>query len=204
MKQFGPEVDVARAAFVHESASLYGKVVLAEGASVWTNAVMRAEMHEIVIGAYSNIQDFVMVHVGYASPTIVGANCSITHHVTLHGCRIGDNCLIGINATIMDGATIGDNCIVAGHTIVNENAVIPPNSLVMGVPGKVVKTRANELPNRINAWVYHRNALAYAQGRHREWSSPEFARAYAVEAERLRAEIAARGEAASGLTALES
>ncbi len=186
MSRFGPEVDVERAAFVHESAQLYGKLRAGDGASLWLNVVARAEMHEIVVGDFSNVQDFVMLHVGYATPTIVGAHCSITHHVTLHGCTIGDACLIGINATIMDGAMIGEHSIVAGHAIVGEGTIVPPNSIVAGVPAKLVKTRNNAIANRLNAWLYHRNALAYARGEHRAWSDPDLFRAHDAEAARLR------------------
>ena len=187
-RQFGPEVDASRAAFIHESVCLYGKIRLAEGVSLWPNVVMRSEMFEIAIGAFTNLQDFVMVHVGYQTPTLVGAHCSITHHVTLHGCTIEDNCLIGINATIMDRAVIGANSIVAGHTIVSEGTLVPPNSIVAGVPGKVVKTRDNFVANRLNAWLYHRNALAYAAGDHRVWARPDVMQEAMREAERARRE----------------
>ena len=116
MGHIGAEVVLDAPALVHETAYLYGKVYVGPGASIWPNVVTRAEMHEIRIGARTNIQDFVMIHVGSFTPTIVGEDCSITHHVTLHGCEIGDRCLIGINATIMDGAKIGENSIVAGHS----------------------------------------------------------------------------------------
>ncbi|MGH7745294.1 MAG: gamma carbonic anhydrase family protein [Candidatus Dormibacteria bacterium] len=168
---------------------LYGKLWAAEGSSFWPNVVARGEIFEITIGAFTNLQDFVMLHVGYTTPTIVGAHCSITHHVTLHGCTIEDNCLIGINATVMDGCVIGENSIVAGHTIVGERTIVPPNSIVAGVPGKVIKTRNNYVENRVNAWLYHRNALAYAAGRHREWSNPAVMQACDAERARLQAEL---------------
>lgn len=186
--RFGPEVDVSRAAFVHPSAQLYGKMHVDEGASIWPNVVARAETQDIVIGAYTNLQDFVMVHVGFVVPTIIGAHCSITHHVTLHGCTVGDSSLIGIGATLMDGCVIGENSIVAGHTIVGEGIVVPPNSIVAGVPGKVVKTRDNFVANRLNAWMYYRNALAYVAGEHRAWTDPAVLAECAREEERLRAE----------------
>jgi len=182
---FGPLVDVARAAFVHDSVSLYGKLRVDEGVSLWPSVVARAETHEIVIGAYTNLQDFVMVHAGYAHSVIVGAHCSITHRVTLHGCIVGDNCLIGIGATLMDGCVIGESSIVAGHTIVGEGFVVPPHSIVAGVPGKVLKTRDNFVANRLNAWLYHRNALAYVAGDHRAWSQPALLAALAEEETRL-------------------
>jgi len=187
-QRFGAEVEASRAVFIHESAYLYGKISLSEGVSIWPNVVMRSEMFEIAVGSFTNLQDFVMVHVGYQTPTLVGAHCSITHHATLHGCTIEDNCLIGINATIMDRAVIGANSIVAGHTIVSEGTLVPPNSIVAGVPGKVVKTRDNFVANRLNAWLYHRNALAYATGDHRVWARPDVMQEAAREAERARRE----------------
>ena len=99
MGHIGEHVTLDDPAYVHESAWLYGKVYVGPGASIWPNVVTRAETFEISIGARTNIQDFVMIHVGAMTPTIVGEDCSITHHATLHGCTIGDRCLIGINAT---------------------------------------------------------------------------------------------------------
>jgi len=154
-------------AFVHESAWLYGKVYVGPDASIWPNVVTRAEFLEIRIGARTNIQDFVMIHVGAMTPTLVGEDCSITHHATLHGCEIGDRCLIGINATIMDGAKIGANSIVAGNSIVRENSDFPENSIIAGVPAKVVGTRDNGRANTINAAMYQRFAANYAEGRDR-------------------------------------
>jgi carbonic anhydrase/acetyltransferase-like protein (isoleucine patch superfamily) len=131
-------------------------------------------MYRIDIGPNSNVQDFVMIHVGDGADTIVGANCSITHRVTLHGCTIGDNCLIGIGATIMDGCVIGENSIVAGGAFLKERTVIPSNSVVMGIPGKVTATRNNAVVNAFNAFLYRRNAEGYARGDYRVWSSPAF------------------------------
>ncbi len=168
---------------------MFGKITLKDGVSVWPNAVMRAEQYEIVVGENSNVQDFVMIHVGDGVGTFVGKNCSITHRATLHGCTLGDNCLIGINATIMDRVEIGENSIVAGHCIVPEDTVIPANSIVAGVPGRVVKTRNNWLGNRMNAWLYRYNADGYAEGDHRAWSRNRFAADYAAEEKRLRARL---------------
>ena len=164
MAHIGASVTLNAPAYIHETAFIYGKVTIGKDVTIWPYVVMRAEMHEIAIGERSNIQDFVMIHVGGQTPTIVGANCSITHHVTLHGCMIGDNCLIGINATIMDGAIIGANSIVAGHTIVPENAVFPNNSIIAGVPAKLIKTRDSGAANKMNAEFYFQNGLRYAKG----------------------------------------
>jgi len=176
-----------RAAWIAPSAELYGDVRLSEGVSIWPKVVMRAESLFIEIGAYSNIQDFVMIHYGDGSPSVIGRYCSITHHVTVHGATVGDCCLIGINATLMDGAVIGANSIVAGHSIVREGTVIPPNSIVAGVPAKVVGERNSALANRLNAAAYYENALAYAQGNYRRWSEADYQEKIRALAERWQA-----------------
>jgi len=190
MAVIGPDVVLREPAYIHDSAHLYGKITVGQNASIWVNVVARAEHREIVIGPYTNIQDFVMLHIGASTPTLIGSHCSITHHCTIHGCTIGDNCLIGINATIMDGCVIGDNSIVAGHTFLKEGTVIPPDSIVMGMPGKVVRTQNNFVRNRLNAYMYFRNALAYANGQYREWDRPGFSSEVEEEIRRLEAMVA--------------
>lgn len=184
-RQFGNSVTLDNPAFIHETALVYGKVHIEEGASLWPYVVIRSEMHEVRIGKRTNIQDFVMIHVGNTTPTIIGANCSITHHCTIHGAEIGDNCLIGINSTLMDGCVIGANSIVAGHSIVTEGTVIPPNSIVAGAPAKVIKTRDNGVANAMNAAFYFENAKAYAKGEHRITEREEFKAAMGKELEKL-------------------
>ena len=154
------------------SAELYGKIEIAEGVSIWSNVVMRAESSHIEIGAFTNIQDFTMIHIA-DGPTVIGEYCSITDHCTIHGATIGNNCLIGINATIMDGAVIGDNSIVAGNSLVREGTVIPANSIVAGTPAKVIAQRNNFVANRLNALAYYDNGIAYGLGNHRVWSEDE-------------------------------
>ena len=111
-----------------------------------------------------------MIHVGNDTPTIIGDYCSITHRVVVHGAEIGDHCLIGIGAILMDGVKIGRNSIVAGGAFLKENTVVPENSIVMGLPGKVVNTRDNFRQTHRNALIYYENALAYAEGRYDIWS----------------------------------
>lgn len=175
------------AAYIDPTARIYGKVEIGEAASLWPYSVIRAESKLVRVGRYSNLQDHVMLHVGYHAPTIVGEFCSITHRVVLHGCTIGNNCLIGIGATIMEGVVIGENSIIAGHSFVADNTIIPPNSIVMGTPAKVVRTVNNFVGNRVNAMLYHRNATAYAHGNHRAWDGPDYeaeSRRWKSEAER--------------------
>ena len=168
MAHIGPSVELNDPAFIHPTACLYGKVTIGKGSSVWPYVVMRCEESEIRIGEMTNIQDFVMIHYGgNGSPTIVGNHCSITHHVTLHGCEIGDNCLIGINATVMDGARIGAGSIVAGNAIVPEGAEFPENSVIAGVPAKLIRQHDNTGANQGNARFYHEIACGYARGEDR-------------------------------------
>ena len=163
----GPQVELDGLALLHPTAQLHGRVWIGPGASVWPYVVMRSEIHHIRIGARTNLQDFVMVHVGNDTPTIVGEDCSITHRVTLHGCEIGDRCLIGIHATIMDGAKVGANSIVAGHAIVMQNQVFPENSIIGGVPAKLIGSRDNGEANLRNARFYEEIARRLVRGEER-------------------------------------
>ena len=117
-----------------------------------------------------------MIHVGYDHSTEIGDFCSITHHSTIHGCKIDDDCLVGINAVVMDGAMIGKGSIVAGGAMIREDAVFGPGSIIAGVPAKQIGERDSARANRKNAWLYHRNAEAYKRGDHRAWSGPDYAR----------------------------
>ena len=125
--------------FVAETAILIGAVELAEDASVWYNCTVRADVNKIVIGKNTNIQDNSVVHCDYDFPTYIGENVTVGHRAVIHGCIIGDNCLIGMGAIIMDGAEIGNECIIGAGAVVSPGKKIPPRSLVMGVPGKVIK-----------------------------------------------------------------
>jgi carbonic anhydrase/acetyltransferase-like protein (isoleucine patch superfamily) len=162
-------------AWVAPSAQLSGAVTLEASVSVWHNAVMRAECEEIRIGRMTNIQDFVMIHVGFAAPTRIGEFCSITHHATVHGCTIEDHCLIGINAVVMDGAVVGRGSIVAGGALVPEGRVYPPGSIIAGIPAKVIAQRDSARANRLNAWQYHYNAERTRRGDQRAWSGADHA-----------------------------
>jgi carbonic anhydrase/acetyltransferase-like protein (isoleucine patch superfamily) len=187
--QIDPSIDCSQVAFVHPTACVYGNVTLGEGVSLWPHVSIRSEAGTTVIGAMTNIQDFVMIHGGNVR---IGAYCSITHHCTIHLCEIGDNCLIGINTTIMDGAVVGENTIVAGGSFITEGTIIPPNSIVMGAPGKVRRQQNSFVANRMNAWMYYRNAIAYARGQYREWDDAGFKAESALMRKQLEREFAER------------
>jgi carbonic anhydrase/acetyltransferase-like protein (isoleucine patch superfamily) len=166
--------DIHESVWIAPTAQVYGKISIAEGSALWHNAVVRAECQKITVGRMTNIQDFVMIHVGFDEPTRIGDFCSITHHVTVHGCTIGDACLVGINAVIMDGAVIGEGSIVAGGAMVTEGKIFPPHAVIAGVPAKQIGERDCTRANRMNAWLYHYNAEATRRGELRAWDGPEF------------------------------
>src|SRR6185369_6062891 len=117
--------------YVDESAQVIGDVELGDHSSVWMNAVIRGDVHSIRIGAYSNVQDNCVVHVYKEKhPTVLGDHVTVGHSVTLHGCRIGSYCLIGMGAIILNDAKVGEECIIAAETLVPEGMEIPPRSLV--------------------------------------------------------------------------
>ena len=125
--------------FIADGAVVIGSVILKHNASIWFNAVLRGDNDVITIGENSNIQDGSVLHTDGGMPLNVGKNVTVGHKVMLHGCDIGDNSLIGINAVILNGAKIGKNCLIGANALIPEGKVIPDGSLVMGSPGKVVR-----------------------------------------------------------------
>ena len=125
--------------FVAENATLIGAVELGEDSSIWYNCVIRADVNKIIIGKNTNIQDNTVVHCDYGFPTHIGDNVTVGHRAIIHGCIIGNNCLIGMGSVIMDGVEIGDGCIIGAGAVVSPGKKIPARSMVMGLPGKVVK-----------------------------------------------------------------
>lgn len=134
--------------FIAPGARVIGRVRLEKGVSVWHNAVLRGDVNDIVIGAYSNIQDNATVHCdsGISGldpaglPTIVGEYVTVGHNCVLHACTVEDDCLIGMGAVILDGAHIGRGSVIGAGSLVTKGTRVPPFSLVIGIPGKVVKT----------------------------------------------------------------
>ena len=125
--------------WIAPSADIIGRVILSENASIWWQAVLRADNEPITIGANTNIQDGCVLHTDPGFPVDIGRNVSVGHMCMLHGCTVGDGSLIGIGSIILNGAKIGNNCLIGANSLIVEGKVIPDNSLVMGSPGKVVK-----------------------------------------------------------------
>ena len=142
--------------WVAPNASLIGQVRLAARAGVWYSATLRAEAEVIEIGAGTNIQDGVTVHVDPGFPVHVGAGVSVGHNAVLHGCTIGDGVLVGMGAIVLNAAVIGEGSLVAAGALITQGMVVPPRTLVAGVPGKVRRELSAEevAANRHNAAVY--------------------------------------------------
>src|SRR4051812_34767289 len=148
--------------YVDASAQVIGDVELADHSSVWMNAVVRGDVNSIRIGPHTNIQDNCVVHVFKdLHPTVLADHVTVGHSVTLHGCRIGSYCLIGMGAIILNGAKIGDECIVAAGTLIPEGMEVPARSLVMGLPGKVRRSITEE--ERAGLRVYAQNYYEYKE-----------------------------------------
>ncbi len=141
--------------FVADNAMVMGSVRLCEGASVWFNAVLRGDTELITVGPFSNVQDGSVLHTDPGCPLDIGAYVTVGHKVMLHGCTIGDNSLIGINAVVLNRATIGRNCIIGANALITEGKEIPDNSMVMGSPGKVVRELSEQEVAGLKASAEH-------------------------------------------------
>lgn len=126
--------------YVHPLAVIIGNVVAGDECSFWPFSVVRGDEDEIRIGNRTNIQDGVIIHVDTGFKTSIGNDVSIGHGAIVHGCEIGDNCIIGIRSVILNGCRIGKGSIIGAGAVVTPGTVVPPNSLVLGIPGKVKKT----------------------------------------------------------------
>jgi len=151
--------------FIAPNAAVIGRVTLGEHSSVWFSCVLRGDVEDIEIGANSNIQDGTVIHADPGFPTIVGDNVTVGHQAMLHGCRIGDGTLVGINAVVLNGAVIGKGCLIGANALVTEGMEVPDGSLVLGSPAQIKKTLTPEQQQalRLNADHYVSNAAHFAE-----------------------------------------
>ena len=138
--------------YLAPNATVVGDVQLAGGVSIWYGAVLRGDTGKITIGENTNIQDNCVIH----ETTVVGKGCSIGHGAILHGCTVGDDCVVGMGAIVLNGAVLGDHCLVGAGAVVTGKMNAPAGSLILGNPATVV----NELtPDQID--YIHRDAQLY-------------------------------------------
>ena len=156
-------VVLAADAFIAPNATLIGAVTLAAGASVWFNAVLRAEHEPIVVGPGSNVQDGAVLHVDPGFPLTIGRDVTVGHQAVLHGCCVGDGSLIGMHAVVLNGARIGSCCLIGAHALIPEGMEVPDGAVVLGAPGRVVRTLDAVARERLaeSARRYVENARRY-------------------------------------------
>jgi carbonic anhydrase/acetyltransferase-like protein (isoleucine patch superfamily) len=126
--------------WIAPDANLIGQVEIGDEVGIWFGATLRGDNEPIRIGARTNIQEAVTIHVDPGFPVTIGEGCTIGHRAIVHGCTIGDNSLIGMGATLLNGAKIGRNCLVGANALVTEGKEFPDNSLIVGAPAKAIRT----------------------------------------------------------------
>ncbi len=152
-KHLGRTPDTAQAAFVAANATVIGDVTLGKDSSVWYGCVLRGDINSIAIGEGSNVQDGTIVHLADDHGVKVGRHTTIGHAAIIHACEIGDECLIGMGATVLDGARIGDQCIVGANALVTQRFVAPPGSMILGAPAKVVRPLTDKERAGLRHWA---------------------------------------------------
>jgi carbonic anhydrase/acetyltransferase-like protein (isoleucine patch superfamily) len=153
-----PKVD--QALFVAWNAEVAGDVTLAADTSVWFGATLRGDIEPITLGRGSNVQDGAVLHTDFGLPCVVGERVTIGHQAVLHGCRVGDDCLVGMGAIVLSGAVIGRESVVGAGALVTEGKTFPPRSLILGSPAKAVRTLDDAAIEKVkrNGEVYVRLA----------------------------------------------
>lgn len=132
--------------FLADNATVVGEVIMGDNCTVWFNAVVRGDVHSIIIGNNTNIQDGAVIHCTYQKArTVIGNNVSVAHNAIVHGCTIGDNVLIGMGAIVMDDAIIGSGSVIAAGAIVLPKTEVEPGSIYAGMPAKYIKDVGEEM-----------------------------------------------------------
>ncbi|MGB3926869.1 MAG: gamma carbonic anhydrase family protein [Caldicoprobacterales bacterium] len=140
----GHKPHIHNSCFIAENTTIIGRVTIKRNASIWYGTVIRGDDNYISIGENTNVQDNCTIHIAEDYPTIIGDNVTIGHGAIVHGCKVGNNVLIGMGAIILDGAEIEDNVLIAAGSLVPPGKKMPSNTLVMGSPAKVVRELTKE------------------------------------------------------------
>jgi len=141
--------------WIAPNASVVGEVNLERDASIWFNAILRADNEPITIGEGSNVQDGAIIHTDPGYACNIGKKVTVGHMAMLHGCSIGDGSLIGIGSVVLNGAKIGKNCIIGSKALVTEGMEVPDGSMVLGIPGKIKKTLTEEEQSVVTLGAEH-------------------------------------------------
>jgi gamma-carbonic anhydrase len=154
--------DTARAAFIAPGADIMGDVTLGQDSSVWYRCVLRGDINSITVGDGTNLQDGTIVHLADDAGVTIGARCTIGHRALIHACTIGDDCLIGMAAVILDHARIGPRCLIGAGSLVTKGTEIPEGSLALGSPARVIRPLTAEEIHGITAMSAKYVAVARA------------------------------------------
>lgn len=146
-----PSIDPS--AFVAKSAVICGDVTLGANTSVWPCVVLRGDINSIEVGEGTNIQDGTVVHLADDYGVKIGKYVTVGHAAMLHACEIGDECLIGMRATVLDGAVIGAQSIVGAGALVTKGTIVPPGSMVLGMPAKVIRPLTDKERASLRPWA---------------------------------------------------
>ncbi|HMQ57947.1 MAG TPA: gamma carbonic anhydrase family protein [Rhizobiaceae bacterium] len=161
-----PQIAQPETGFIADDAKVIGRVKLGRNVGIWFGAVLRGDNELIEIGDDTNVQEHTVMHTDPGFPLVIGKGCTIGHRAMLHGCRIADNCLIGIGAIVLNGAKIGANSLVGAGALVTEGKEFPENSLIVGSPARVVRVLDDAAAGRLrmSAAHYVENAHRFARG----------------------------------------
>lgn len=163
--------EIAASVYVAPTATVIGKVILAEHASVWFGATLRGDNEIISIGARSNVQDSAVMHTDPGFPLTIGADVSVGHQAMMHGCTVGAGTLIGIQAVLLNGAIIGKGCLVGAGALITERKVFADGTLIIGAPAKAVRElTAEERENLLKVAANYAERGAYYRTHLRERS----------------------------------
>ena len=159
----GIEPKIDETVFVAETADIIGKVTIGKNSNIWYNTVIRADVEDIIIGENTNIQDGSVIHTAWDLPTIIGNNVTVGHKALVHGCKVGDNSLIGMGSIVLDGAEIGECTLLGAGSLVPPGKKIPSGVLAMGSPAKVIRELSEEEKENIlqSALKYVKTANNY-------------------------------------------
>jgi gamma-carbonic anhydrase len=139
--------------YIASTAVVVGDVTMGDHSSIWYHAVARGDINRIVIGHHTNIQDNSVLHLADDYPCVLGNYVTVGHSAIVHACTVGDECLIGMGAVILDGAVVGEQCLIGARSLVTQRMQIPPGSLVMGSPARIVRALTPEERAGLKHWA---------------------------------------------------
>ena len=152
-KFLGKQPVLGEGVYIARTAVVIGDVTIGDHSSVWYHSVLRGDINRIVVGHHTNIQDNAVLHLADDYACLVGNWVTVGHSAIVHACTVGDECLIGMGAVVLDGAVIGEQCLIGARALVTQRMRIPPGSLVMGSPAKIVRALTTEERAGLKHWA---------------------------------------------------